>query len=95
MVATITNSSEEKISKIDQGDKFILLEYDDSDNAHSFIFALTVKKDLTSNRALLRKICTQFRPFFGEALPILCEAKEKVTMFTSFDIMIKNVMNGL
>ncbi|MBD3341938.1 MAG: hypothetical protein GF353_22745 [Candidatus Lokiarchaeota archaeon] len=94
IIATITDSENEKINKISQGDSLILLEYGEK-KPSSLIYALMVKKDIGSYRYFLIKIKESFESFYSDILNSLDSFEEnKELLFRSYDIIIKNIIKG-
>ncbi len=93
IISSITHTGEEKISKIMQGEDYILLDYSEIYSV-PLIFALIVKKDLNSIRHFLESIKFQFESFFKEILVNLSQFdKDQEQLFVSFDIFIQNFLN--
>lgn len=95
MISTITDSRSQKLSKIDQCDSFILLEYGQKFPT-PITYALVVKKDLSSLRHFVMIIKEQFESFFTEILKQLDQIsiQGKINrFFESFDIILNNLMN--
>ncbi|MFX1593991.1 MAG: hypothetical protein ACFFCL_14970 [Promethearchaeota archaeon] len=92
IIATITNTEEEKIHKIEQKDSVILLNY--SSVIPYITYALIIRKDLLSLEHLLDSIKHQFEAFYREILLNLehLKANQKL-LFGSFDIMLRDILN--
>jgi len=94
MLSTITDSSKQKLSEINQGDAFILLEY--GGKAPNLItFALVVKKDLSSLRHFLQTVKNQFESFFAGILKNLDTLEltgNTSRLFETFDIVVNSMM---
>ncbi|HME52301.1 MAG TPA: hypothetical protein VKM55_08790 [Candidatus Lokiarchaeia archaeon] len=96
MISTITSSPNQRLSEIDQGDSMILLEYGNKFSS-PIIYALIVKKNLSSLRHLLKRLQGQFEAFFTDILQDLDQLNQQgpeSQFFGSFDIILKNLMNA-
>ena len=95
MISTITSSTNRRVTEIDQGDSMILLEYG-AKFPSPIIYALVVKKNLSSLRHLLKRLQGQFEAFFPEILRDLDQLSKQgpeSQFFGSFDIIVNNLMN--
>ena len=96
MISTITSSTNRRVTEIDQGDSMILLEYGDKYSS-PLIYALVVKKNLSSLRNLLKRLQGQFEAFFPEILHDLDKLHAQgpeSQFFSSFDIIVNSMMNA-
>ncbi|MFX1258365.1 MAG: hypothetical protein ACFFAN_10930 [Promethearchaeota archaeon] len=92
VLSAITDTRDEKISKIKQADSFILLEYENS-FSYQIAYALVVKNDLKSNRYFLKSLKYQFESFYKEMLSEIDNLKgSEEQLFGSFDVIIENIM---
>lgn len=94
MLATISMSSQQKLSEIDQGGSNILLEYS-SAGLSPITYALVVTKDLSSLRHFEKAIKAQFESFFSGLLKNLdrvVKAGSPERVFESFDIVLNNML---
>ncbi|MFX1274530.1 MAG: hypothetical protein ACFFAT_05730, partial [Promethearchaeota archaeon] len=93
VIASITNTQEDKIQSISQGDSLLLLEH----GSKSFIpltYVLIADKEQKNMRFLLNTFKNQFESFYKEILMNFQVLKEnQALVFSSFDIFVKNIMN--
>ncbi len=93
IISAITNTQNEKIKKIKQGNSYILLEYSLKYQQIPITFALLVKEDLKSIRFFLSTIKVQFELFYKDILTKLDELGGNVEkFFSSFEVIIKNIL---
>ncbi len=94
IISSITNTKEEKINKIRQGNSLILLEYGSGVTAH-ISYVLIVRHEQKAFRIFLNTIKNQFESFYKEILSNLdyIEGKSDL-LFTSFDVIIENVIHA-
>ena len=90
IISAITNTKEEKIKKIKQGNSYILLDYA---NQFPITYAIVVKEDLKSIRFFLSTVKKQFEAFYKNILLELDILKGDVRqLFGSFEILIKDLL---
>ncbi len=95
LIASVTGGERERITRIDQEDSIILLEY--GKVGISIIYALVVKKDLLSLRYFERRLKQQFESFFKNILTNLeglniGEGKDR--LFLSFERIVNRLEKG-
>ncbi len=95
LIASVTGGEREEITRIDQEDSIILLEY--GKVGISIIYALVVKKDLVSLRYFLQKLKEHFESFYKNILTTLealrvGEGQER--LFLSFGRIVKRLQEG-
>ncbi len=95
LLASVTGGEREKITRIDQEDSIILLEY--GKVGISIIYALVVKKDLVSLRYFLQKLKEQFESFYKNILTNLeglhvGEGQDR--LFLSFERIVNRLQKG-
>ncbi len=91
IITIITDTKNERINKINQGDYYIFLEY--GVNQAYITYLLVVKKDLISAHHLLKSIRTQFESFFKEILLNLNNLKgQQEKIFGSFDFIMTKII---
>ena len=93
IISTITNTQDEKISKIKQGNSLILVEHG-SGHTSRLDYVLIVRKEQNAFRMFLNTLKNQFESFYKEILLNL-DAIEGTTdlLFLSFDIIIENIVH--
>jgi hypothetical protein len=94
MLATVSTSSQQRLSEIDQGGSSILLEYS-SAGLSPVTYALVVTKDLSSLRHFEKAIKAQFEAFFSGLLKNLdrvVKVGKPERVFQSFDIVLNNML---
>ncbi|NMC04805.1 MAG: hypothetical protein GYA24_06320 [Candidatus Lokiarchaeota archaeon] len=94
MLATISASSQQRLTEIDQGESIILLEYS-SPGLSPLVYALVVTKDLSSLRHFEKAIKDQFETFFAGLLNDMdrvTKAGNPGRVFKSFDIILQNML---
>ena len=94
MLETISISSKQRLSEIDQGGSFILLDYS-SEGLPPITYALVVTKDLSSLRHFGKEIKAQFEAFFPGVLKNLdavIKAGKPERAFQSFDIVMNSML---
>ncbi len=94
MLDTISTSSKQRLSEIDQGGSIILLEYS-SEGLPPITYALVVTKNLSSLRHFCRAVKTQFESFFPGLLKNLesvVKAGSPGRAFQSFDIVMNSML---
>ncbi|MFX1452693.1 MAG: hypothetical protein ACFFCM_17780 [Promethearchaeota archaeon] len=93
IIAALTDTKNEKISKIKHEDALILLEY--GTEPLNITYALSVKKDIASHRHFLRGIKRNFESLFRGFLDNLDKLKEKKEQFfNGFNIIIENLLKN-
>ena len=95
IISTITDSKTERISKIEQEDSYIILEYGGTEQ-FPIIYALLVEKDLASMNGFVNTVKRQFEAFFKDILYNIHEIEDpsKINQFLgSFDITLSNLIN--
>ncbi len=97
MLSAVTNEHvnerQKRLSKIDQKGSYIFLEYGDRGGT-PLIYALVVKKDLSSMSALLETIKHQFEGYFNEILAHYGELKSRSNvsdLFGNFDMFVQTL----
>ncbi len=95
LLASVTGGDREKITRIDQEDSIVLLEY--SKVGIAIIYALVVKKDLASLRYFLLKLKEQFESFYKTILTSLeglhvGEGEDR--LFLSFERIVNRLQSG-
>ncbi|TFF94020.1 MAG: hypothetical protein EU544_05020 [Promethearchaeota archaeon] len=91
IIAAITDTKEEKIKKIKQGEAFIFLEY--GSDIIPLTYALVIKEEFESARYFLRALKRQFESFYREILSNLDQIKgNEDIFFSSFDIIVNNMV---
>ncbi|MEX2683727.1 MAG: hypothetical protein Q6373_019285 [Candidatus Sigynarchaeota archaeon] len=94
MLETISVSSMQRLTEIDQGGSIILLDYS-SPELPPITYALVVTKDLSSLRHFEKAIKAQFEAFFPGVLKNLdsvVKAGKPERAFQSFDIILNNML---
>ena len=90
VIATITDTQQDRINKIRQLDSFILLEYGQE---LPVTYALTVKKDLASFQHLLNAFKQHFENLYREIISNLGEMKTgREQLFGSFDTIVSLIL---
>jgi len=93
IISAITNSEEEMIKKIKQGNSYILLEYGSQYEHIPITFAIMVKENLKSIRYFLSTAKNQFEAFYKNILLGMKDLKGNTEqLFSSFDIIIKDLL---
>lgn len=93
IISTITNTQDEKINKIKQGNSLILLEHG-SGFTSNIDYVLIVSEEQKSLRMFLNTLKNQFESFYKEILLNLNEIEGKPDLlFLSFDIIIENIVH--
>ena len=93
IISTITNTEDEKINKIKQGNSLILLEHG-SGFTSQLDYVLIVRKEQKSFRMFLNTLKNQFESFYKEILLNLNEIEGTPDLlFLSFDIIIENIVH--
>lgn len=93
IVSAITNTKDKNLNKIEQGDTYILLEKSGDMVNKRLVYALVVKKDLTSTRYALKKIKNQFESFYREILNSNIKMIESQNqLFSSFDVILNDII---
>jgi hypothetical protein len=93
IISTITNTEDEKINKIKQGNSLILLEHG-SGFTSQLDYVLIVRQEQRSFRMFLNTLRNQFESFYKEILLNLNEIEGNPDLlFLSFDIIIENIVH--
>jgi len=93
IISTITNTEDEKINKIKQGNSLILLEHG-SGFTSQLDYVLIVRQEQRSFRMFLNTLRNQFESFYKEILLNLNELEGTPDLlFLSFDIIIENIVH--
>ena len=93
IISTITNTQDEKINKIKQGNSLILLEHG-SGLTSQLDYVLIVSKEQKAFRMFLNTLKNQFESFYKEILLNLDEiVGTPELLFLSFDIIIENIVH--
>ena len=93
IISTITNTQDEKINKIKQGNSLILLEHG-SGFTSQIDYVLIVSEEQKSLRIFLNTLKNQFESFYKEILLNLNEIEGTPDLlFLSFDIIIENIVH--
>ncbi len=92
IIAAVTDTASSKIEKIEQGEKFILVEQ--GQGPMDFItYALLVKEESSSARYFLKEVKRQFEGFFKDLLLNMnfLQGSEDL-FFSSFDVIMVNLI---
>lgn len=93
IISAITDTKEEKIRKIKQGNSYILLEYGSQYEQVPLTFAIVTSENLKSIRFFLATVKDQFEAFYRNILLELKGLKgETELLFKSFEMIIKNLL---
>lgn len=91
IITQITDTKNEKISKIKHEDSILLLEY--GLKPFNITYALSVKKDIASHRYFLKSIKSNFESYYKEILLNLDDLKEKQEQFfIGFTTVIESLL---
>jgi len=92
IISAITNTQDEKINKIKQGDSFILLEHGSGYTEH-ISYVLLVRKEQKFFRIFLNTLKSQFESFYKDILSNIDDIKgNKDMLFLSFNVIIENIV---
>jgi hypothetical protein len=92
IISEVTKNIDKKISKIDRGNSYILIEHG-TEKYFPIIYALVVKEDLDSLVFFVKKIKEQFESFYGRLLlKIEGTPVQREHLFNNFEIMLKNIL---
>jgi hypothetical protein len=91
IISNITDTRDQKLGIIKHDNSYVLLEY--GTRPFNIIFALMIKKELTSIQHLLKRIKNQFESFYREILLNLNSIKgNQALLFGSFDVILKGII---
>ena len=91
IISTITKQAKRGINKIHHSDVYFYIEH--SDHPIDYVtFVLVVKKDLKSFNYFLQLIKEQFQSFYSEILINLQKYKNQFEFFSSFDVILNDIL---
>jgi hypothetical protein len=93
IISAITNTQEEKIKKIKQGNSYIFLDYSTTYKQLPITYSLVVKENLKSIRYFLSSVKDQFESFYKDLLNKLDALGGNVEkFFGSFEVILNDLL---
>jgi len=92
LVDALSHSAGKKITEIEHGDSFILLNYSSLPNS-SIVFALLAKRNRKSMQYFLKKIKKQFEGLYEDIITGIASfhGNERL-LFSNFDVIVRNTL---